>query len=213
MVNAFHRQLTLGFLRNLIRTLLALLVALGSYHALTLGSFSPGYREFFLAILKPVLPMSLLVASLFTVGAVARHNELTALKAAGWPLHRIMGPVLLMGLVSVPVSALLFTPGLLSNPLVEADAATRTALHADRSWPLVNMLAVVLGISFGSTRRPRTMFSGFFLGALSLVGFFVASATAQALGRHGILHPMMAGWLPILLFTGLAWVLWVRNSA
>lgn len=40
-----------------------------------------------------VLPMALLLASLFSVGGLVRHNELTAMKATGVSLVRILLPV------------------------------------------------------------------------------------------------------------------------
>ncbi len=43
------------------------------------------------------IPMSMLLASVFTIGTLAKHNELTALKASGISLHRFSLPILIVG--------------------------------------------------------------------------------------------------------------------
>ncbi len=46
-----------------------------------------------------IMPISLLMASLFTMGQLVKFGELTALKAAGVSLYRIVAPVILLGFV------------------------------------------------------------------------------------------------------------------
>ncbi len=46
-----------------------------------------------------VLPMAMLLASLFCIGELARHQELTAMKAAGISLYRIVLPVQALALL------------------------------------------------------------------------------------------------------------------
>lgn len=46
-----------------------------------------------------VLPITFLMGIMLTFGNMARHNEITALKAAGIPLRRLVVPVLWMGAV------------------------------------------------------------------------------------------------------------------
>jgi len=45
------------------------------------------------------LPMSLLLASVFTIGTMGKSNELGAIKSSGISLHRISAPLLLIGLL------------------------------------------------------------------------------------------------------------------
>ncbi len=45
------------------------------------------------------LPVAVLLASLFCVGTLAKHNELVAMKATGTSLYRILVPILVLGVV------------------------------------------------------------------------------------------------------------------
>ena len=46
-----------------------------------------------------VLPIAMLLASLFSLSQMANHNELTAIKSAGIGLHRILIPLFIFGLL------------------------------------------------------------------------------------------------------------------
>ena len=48
-----------------------------------------------------VLPVAVLFAVVFTVGALGRHSELTAAKASGMSFHRVVRPLLLASLAVV----------------------------------------------------------------------------------------------------------------
>lgn len=47
-----------------------------------------------------VMPAAVLVATVFTVGAMGRHSELTAAKASGRSFHRLMFPLVVAGAVA-----------------------------------------------------------------------------------------------------------------
>lgn len=67
------------------------------------------YYVYFLPyIVVLTLPVSLLLSCLFTFGQLARHGELTAMKASGLSLYRIVRPILM---ASVVVSAGVFAAG------------------------------------------------------------------------------------------------------
>jgi len=51
-------------------------------------------------IIVLMLPMAMLLASLFSVGQLSKYNELTAMKACGLSLYRIVAPLLILGLVT-----------------------------------------------------------------------------------------------------------------
>ena len=59
-----------------------------------------------------ILPMSLLLASLFSVGGLARRQELTAMKATGASLYRILLPVQLFALL-LSIAAFFFSDSVL----------------------------------------------------------------------------------------------------
>lgn len=57
------------------------------------------YLYFLPEIIRLILPVSILLACLFTVGKLNNFNELTAIKASGISLYRFMIPFLLIGLL------------------------------------------------------------------------------------------------------------------
>ncbi len=64
-----------------------------------------GYRIPY--ILSITLPMSMLLASLFSVGQMTRHNELVAIKSAGISVRRTLAPLLFLA-AAVSLFSLLF---------------------------------------------------------------------------------------------------------
>lgn len=58
------------------------------------------YLNFLPEIIKLITPVSLLLASLFTVGRLSQLNEITAMKTGGLSVYRIMLPLLCVGIVS-----------------------------------------------------------------------------------------------------------------
>jgi len=59
-----------------------------------------GLPVFGVWIIDTVLPVAMLMATLFTVGTMARYNELTALFASGRSLMQIAQPLLILGLIT-----------------------------------------------------------------------------------------------------------------
>lgn len=57
------------------------------------------YRYLLLQVLNLVLPISVLIATLITFGALSKNNEVTAIKANGVSLYRIALPVVAIALV------------------------------------------------------------------------------------------------------------------
>lgn len=57
------------------------------------------YLYFLPNILKLLIPVGMLLASLFSVGRLASANEITAMRAGGMPLYRFMLPLLAVGAV------------------------------------------------------------------------------------------------------------------
>ncbi|MDB5049751.1 MAG: permease YjgP/YjgQ family protein [Fibrobacteres bacterium] len=58
------------------------------------------YMDFLPHILYLILPIAVLLASVFSIGNMSRNLELVALRAAGIPVTRILAPILLFGLVA-----------------------------------------------------------------------------------------------------------------
>jgi lipopolysaccharide export system permease protein len=106
-----HRHLLASYLRNLAYTIAGSLVLftvmdlLDHISSLTdnEATWSMALRYYLYKsawIIDTVLPISLLMATLFTIGAMARYLELTALFAAGWSLLRITRPLLAVAVVA-----------------------------------------------------------------------------------------------------------------
>src|SRR5579862_8561956 len=78
-----------------------LILSLNRYQEvhLNVGDVAELYLVKLPEILVLVLPIALLLALLYTLTNHARHNELTAIRAAGVSLMRICAPYLLVGLV------------------------------------------------------------------------------------------------------------------
>jgi lipopolysaccharide export system permease protein len=59
------------------------------------GMVIASYYFYFLPyILVLTMPVAMLLASMFSVGQLSKHNEITAMKAAGQSLYRILSPIL-----------------------------------------------------------------------------------------------------------------------
>ena len=63
------------------------------------------YINYMPHILYLICPVGLLLASVFSIGAMAKNLELVALRAAGIPITRILSPILIFGLL---VSGVMF---------------------------------------------------------------------------------------------------------
>ena len=106
-----HRYTLTTFLRNLGYTIVGSLVLFTVMDLLDhISSFTDNeattsmVARYYLYksawIIDTVLPIALLMATLFTVGSLARYLELTALFAAGWSLLQVSRPLLTVALVA-----------------------------------------------------------------------------------------------------------------
>jgi lipopolysaccharide export system permease protein len=57
------------------------------------------YVNYLPEIIKLITPVAMLLAALFTIGRLSNTNEITAMKAGGMSVYRIMAPLLLFGVV------------------------------------------------------------------------------------------------------------------
>ncbi len=97
-------------------------------------SVAPVYIALYYAYYLPYIfvltvPVSLLLASLYTFGQLTRLNELTAMKASGLSLYRLLRPLVL---VSVVISACLFWAGEWLVPHTSMKRAQIITEHVDR---------------------------------------------------------------------------------
>lgn len=105
-----HRHLLAAFLRNLgyalagalvLFTLLDLLDHVGSFvdNDATASMVIRYYIYKMGWIIDTVLPIAMLMATLFTIGTMARYLELTALFASGWSLMKVSRPLIILAVL------------------------------------------------------------------------------------------------------------------
>lgn len=75
-------------------------------------------------------------------------------------------------------------------------------LHSRMAYPLTNFILLFLGIPVivGFDRMSKNIFLRVGLSILICCAFFVLSYICANLGNMGILHPVLAAWLPIVIF-------------
>ena len=65
---------------------------------LTFGQVLMFYRYQLPWFISIAIPMSVLLASVFTIGNLAKHNELTAIKSSSISMYRLSTPIILLGI-------------------------------------------------------------------------------------------------------------------
>ncbi len=134
-----HRRLLLTFLRYLLLgitgalvlfTLVDLLEHMGSLvdNAATTSEVLRYYLYKGAWIIDTVLPIAMLMATLFSVGQMARYLELTALFAAGWSLMKVTRP-LVVAAVAVSLLSLAWREFVLPKANVARDRVWEVEIH------------------------------------------------------------------------------------
>ncbi len=220
----FQHRLLKNFLENLVRSLAVFFVVWAVFvfpenisdlwgPGESAGEMLSSAGVLVLTILDSILPLALLVATLFTIGPLARYQELTALTATGVSMLHIVRPLLTVAVVATLFSWTLRLYGLpitADSMSMPSSAAEKTALHANLAFPLVNLFAVLTGIILAASPRRKSIYSGFGWALAMLFLFHVVNATAHALGRHGMIPPELAGWGGNFLFFSMIFVSWKR---
>lgn len=77
--------------------------------------------------------------------------------------------------------------------------------HSRVAYPLTNFVLLFLGIPFviGFERMSRNVFLRVGISVLICCAFYVLSYVCANLGNMGILHPILAAWLPVVMFGSL----------
>ena len=79
----------------------------------------------------------------------------------------------------------------------------RVLLHHRLTFPMSNIVLLLLGLPIVLNRNVRSLVVGIGLCALVCGAFFAADFVSQDLGSRGTLHPVVAAWLPTLFFGSL----------
>lgn len=210
----YHEVLLRHFLVNLGRAValfLAVLIIFALMAADWQGKSLPFGGVFFLGLLESVMPLSLLVATLFTVGPRAHFKELTALTSAGFSMFQIMWPLFAVAAVAAAYSVVLQWAGVpMGGPQSSTPVQVQTAFHANLAYPAANFFGVAAGIILSSSPTRKSVYSGFLPAFFVVVAYSVVNTAAQVLGRHGFLPPVLAGWLGTVVAAGALWAMWRR---
>jgi lipopolysaccharide export system permease protein len=79
--------------------------------------------------------------------------------------------------------------------------------HTRLTRPILGVLLVFMGLSVILRDQNRNLFVNVGQSLILCVGFFLASFVCRFLGDHGEFAPMVAAWLPVLVFGPLSFVM------
>ena len=77
-------------------------------------------------------------------------------------------------------------------------------LQKKLAFPFVTVVMTLLAIPFGMTTGKRGTLYGIGVGIVLALGYWVVGSAFAAIGKAGLLGPMMAGWAPNILAAGSA---------
>ena len=83
-------------------------------------------------------------------------------------------------------------------------------LQVKLSFPLVNLIVVLIGAPLATRLRMQSAALGFGLSIAISFGYYALLRTGQALGHSGAVNPYLAGWLGDLLFGGVGATMMTR---
>lgn len=110
-----HQHLLKNFLRNLLHTMVGALILFTMMDVLDhMNSLMDNEATFSMVaryyaykaawIIDTVLPIAMLMSTLFTLGGMARYLELTALFSSGWSLMRVTRPLVVLAMITCVLS-------------------------------------------------------------------------------------------------------------
>jgi LPS export ABC transporter permease LptG len=79
----------------------------------------------------------------------------------------------------------------------------RVLLHHRLTFPMSNLVLLLLGLPIVLNRNVRNLVAGIGLSIVVCGAFFAADFVMQDLGARGTLHPVVAAWLPTIFFGSL----------
>jgi len=91
----------------------------------------------------------------------------------------------------------------------------RVDLALKVSFPFINLIVILLGAPLALTARRSGMATGFSFGLIIAFLYYAGIRVGQTYGYEGFLHPVVAAWMPNLIFSaaGIALLFGVRLRA
>jgi len=99
----------------------------------------------------------------------------------------------------------------LRNPSLDYGADTRVTVHRRLIQPLLDVTLLFLGLPLVLSRSHRNVFVAAAQCLLLVGSFFVVSLACQAMGNTVMIRPVLAAWLPLLIFAPLAYTAAARK--
>ncbi len=81
--------------------------------------------------------------------------------------------------------------------------STRTLIHRHMTYPLANLILVMLGIPWVLRFESRSLFWGIGFALLICLAYFAGDIVGQELGRQAFFDPAVSMWVPTLFFGSL----------
>lgn len=91
------------------------------------------------------------------------------------------------------------------NPSRNYDSTSRVLVHARFVQPILDLSLLFIGLPIVLGNRSGNVFIAIGWNILLVLLFFLAQLAAHALGTEGFVSPELAAWLPIFIFTPLAY--------
>lgn len=85
-----------------------------------------------------------------------------------------------------------------------------TSLEQKLAFPVSCLLMALLGFAVVVDVHARRFARGVFSGLLIAVGFYLVNALLTSAGQRGTVAPLVAGWLPVMVFIGIVYLLMIR---
>jgi lipopolysaccharide export system permease protein len=80
------------------------------------------------------------------------------------------------------------------------------------SFPVINLIVVLLGLAIGASRRRNTLWAGFGATIAAAFGYYLLTDFGLELGRSGVIPPMVAAWSGNVLYGVAAVVMFWRAN-
>lgn len=68
------------------------------------------------------------------------------------------------------------------------------------SFPVINLIVILLGLSIGASRRRNTLWAGFGATIAAAFGYYLLTDFGLELGRSGVIGPMVSAWSGNVLY-------------
>lgn len=91
--------------------------------------------------------------------------------------------------------------------VIEAGADVRVSLHSRMVQPLLDITLVFLGLPLVLTRGNRNIFVAAGIALALVAGFYIVVLACHGLGSNYLLAPVLAAWMPLLIFGPVAYTL------